>query len=94
MEPEKGEEVGDSVVGGRGRVGGVHAVKIVDEVAQENQEERPEDHLHGVGRPIEVPHARRRAEAHGEVEPQGHPRRSRLPLRERGDGGGGGPGLV
>ena len=77
LEAEKGEEVGDGVVGGLGRVIGVHAVKVVDEVAQENQEERPEDHLHGVGCPIEVPHARRRAEAHGEVEPQGDPRRSR-----------------
>ena len=74
LEPEEGEEVGDRVVGGVGEVSRVHAVEVVDEVAQQHQEKGSQEHLHGVRSSVKVPHTRRRAEAHGEVEPERHAR--------------------
>ena len=70
LETKEGEEVGDGVVGGVRRVARVDAVEVVDEVAQEHQEEGAQEHLHGVRRSVKVPDARGCAEAHGEMEPE------------------------
>ena len=64
LEAEGGEELGHGVVGGLGGVVVLGAIEVVDKVAQENEEERPHEHLDGVGCPVEVPDARRRAKAH------------------------------
>ena len=87
LEPEEGEEVGDRVVSGVGEVGRVHAVEVVDEVAQQHQEKGSQEHLHGVRCAVKVPHARRGAEAHGEVEPERH-------ARSRGEKGATMPGVA
>ena len=70
LEPEEGEEVGDGVVGGVGRVPRVNAVEVVDEVAQQHQKKGAQEHLYGVRGSVKVPDASGRAEAHGEMEPE------------------------
>ena len=51
------------------------AVEVVHVVAEEHQQQRPEYHLDGVGRPVKIPDACGGSKAHGEVEPKGgcHP---------------------
>ena len=58
LKPEEGEEVGDGVVGGVGDVPRVHAVEVVDEVAQQHQDKGAQEHLHGVRGSVKVPDAR------------------------------------
>ena len=64
------EQVRERVEGVVGVLGVLEAVEVVHVVAPHDQQEHPGDELEGVRDPVEVPHRRCGAQAHGHVEPQ------------------------
>ena len=68
---EEVEQHGESFEGRR-RLGEFEGVEVVDVVAAEDEEERPEQGLKGVAGAVEVPDRGCGAEAHGQVKPKGH----------------------
>ena len=69
MQAEEVEDVGEGVEGGRGRLLVLQGVEVVDVVTAHDQQQRPREQLQGVCGAVEVPHRRRCANSHGEMEP-------------------------